>query len=72
MTHNPALRSDYNKTNLHQVAEEGSSDGGTPARVDGADENGEFPSMQDLIEEAKHKDNARDRLRSDVNLADST
>ena len=66
------MRSDYNKTNLHQVAEEGSSDGGTPARVDGADEDGEFPSMQDLIEEAKTKDNARDRLRSDVNLADST
>ena len=72
MTHNPALRSDYNKTNLHQVAEEGSSDGGTPARVDGADEDGEFPSMQDLIEEAKTKDNARDRRSSDVNLADST
>lgn len=54
------------------MAEEGSSDGGTPARVDGADENGEFPSMQDLIEEAKTKDSARDRLRSDVNLADST
>ena len=66
------MRSDYNKTNLHQVAEEGSSDGGTPARVDGADEDGEFPSMQDLIEEAKTKDNARDRRSSDVNLADST
>lgn len=72
MTHNPALRSDYNKTNLHQVAEEGSSDGGTPLRVEGADEDGEFPSMQDLIEEAKQKDNARDRLSSDVNLAEST
>ena len=72
MTHNPSLRSDYNKSNLHQVAEEGSDDGGTPMRVEGADEDEEYPSMQDLIEEAKQKDNARDRRSSDVNLADST
>ena len=72
VTHNPSLRSDYNKSNLHQVAEEGSDDGGTPMRVEGADEDEEYPSMQDLIEEAKQKDNARDRRSSDVNLADST
>ena len=73
MTHNPSLRSDYNKSNLHQVAEEGSDDGGTPQRVEGADDDqGEYPSMQDLIEEAKQKDDDRERLRSDVNLADST
>ena len=72
VTHNPSLRSDYNKSNLHQVAEEGSDDGGTPMRVEDADEDEEYPSMQDLIEEAKQKDNARDRRSSDVNLADST
>ena len=72
MTHNPALRSDLNRKNLHRVSEEGSSEEGTPVRADGAEGDEEYPSMQDLIEEAKEKDNARDRLRTDINLADST